>query len=63
MHDLTLAARYSDRVLLLADGAIVADGPPATVLTPATLEQRYRTTAYVATHESQPIVVPWRRTD
>lgn len=60
LHDLTLAARYSDRVLLLADGAIVEDGSPAAVLTARTLEHRYRTTAYVAVHEGQPIVVPWR---
>ncbi|MDX2153767.1 MAG: ABC transporter ATP-binding protein [Bryobacteraceae bacterium] len=34
-HDLNLAATYSDRVLLLSNGAVAADGPPAGVLTPA----------------------------
>jgi iron complex transport system ATP-binding protein len=28
MHDLALAARHADRVILLSQGAIVADGPP-----------------------------------
>src|SRR6185295_14622555 len=29
MHDLTLAARYADRVLVINEGRIVAEGPPA----------------------------------
>ncbi|TVQ85673.1 MAG: ABC transporter ATP-binding protein [Chromatiaceae bacterium] len=33
IHDLNLAARYCDRLLLLADGGIQADGPPTAVLT------------------------------
>ncbi len=33
-HDLELAARYADRLLLIADGELRAQGPPNTVLTP-----------------------------
>jgi iron complex transport system ATP-binding protein len=33
MHDLALAARYADRLILIKDGAILADGPPQAVLT------------------------------
>jgi iron complex transport system ATP-binding protein len=33
LHDLTAAARWCDRVALLRDGALVAVGPPAEVLT------------------------------
>jgi len=33
-HDLELAARYADRLLLLDDGELRAEGPPASVLTP-----------------------------
>jgi iron complex transport system ATP-binding protein len=32
MHDLTLAARFADRVLVMDRGALVADGPPAQAL-------------------------------
>ncbi|MEU3747204.1 MULTISPECIES: ABC transporter ATP-binding protein [Streptomyces] len=33
MHDLSLAARYCDRLLLLHHGRLIAAGPPTTVLT------------------------------
>ncbi len=32
LHDLNLAARYADRIVVLSRGRVVADGPPATVL-------------------------------
>jgi iron complex transport system ATP-binding protein len=38
IHDLSLASRFADRILLLAEGRIVADGPPAAVLTEPHLE-------------------------
>ena len=34
LHDVSLAVRYCDRLGLLADGELVAEGAPATVLTP-----------------------------
>lgn len=46
LHDLTLAARFCDRVLVLADGTVAADGPPGEVLTPALLAQVYGITAF-----------------
>jgi ABC-type cobalamin/Fe3+-siderophores transport systems, ATPase components len=33
-HDLNLAAAYADRVVVLADGRVVADAPPAEALNP-----------------------------
>ncbi len=41
MHDLTLAAQYADRMLLLDAGRVVADGPPADVLTEALIATHY----------------------
>ena len=38
LHDLNLAARYSDRLVMIAGGAVAASGPAAEVLT----EQRVR---------------------
>ncbi len=38
-HDLDLAARFANRVVLLAGGRIVADAEPAQVLQPQVLEQ------------------------
>ncbi|HTJ59404.1 MAG TPA: ABC transporter ATP-binding protein [Devosiaceae bacterium] len=41
LHDLNLAARYAEQVLMLADGRIAFDGPPAAALTPPRLAQIY----------------------
>jgi len=37
MHDLTLAARFADRVLVMNEGSIVAEGAPAEALAPERL--------------------------
>ncbi|GAB4571880.1 MAG: ABC transporter ATP-binding protein [Anaerolineae bacterium] len=39
LHDLPLAARFCDRVVMLAQGRVVADGTPAEVFTAYRLEQ------------------------
>ena len=39
LHDLNLALRYADQVLLLQDGRVQADGPPLQVLDPATVRR------------------------
>ena len=39
LHDLTLAARHADRVVVLDQGAVVADGPPLKALSPAVLKR------------------------
>lgn len=38
LHDLVLAARYSDRIMAIHNGSIAFDGPPREVLQPAILE-------------------------
>ena len=59
IHDLTLAARSCDRLLLLADSELRADGPPEQVLTPDTLARFFAVRATVERDErGRPIVVP-----
>ncbi|PZE54402.1 ABC transporter ATP-binding protein [Curtobacterium sp. MCPF17_047] len=60
LHDLTLAARYSDRLVVLHDGGVVADGTPAEVLTPAVLERAFGLLARVVPDPvtGAPMVVP-----
>ncbi|MDR5651065.1 ABC transporter ATP-binding protein [Ruixingdingia sedimenti] len=41
LHDLTLAAHWADRILLLSDGRLAAAGTPDDVLTPETLARVY----------------------
>jgi iron complex transport system ATP-binding protein len=51
LHDLNLAALYCDRVALLKAGRLVRVGPPADVITYATLTDVYETEVYVATND------------
>ncbi|GAA3750619.1 ABC transporter ATP-binding protein [Leifsonia bigeumensis] len=41
LHDLTLAAGYSDNVIVLSHGRVVASGPTAETLTPALIGEVY----------------------
>lgn len=41
VHDLSLASRYFDRLILLKEGRILHDGPPPEVLQTTTLENAY----------------------
>lgn len=45
LHDLSLAARYCDRLLLLHGGRLVAEGPPREVLTPRLLAEVFEVDA------------------
>lgn len=60
MHDLTLAARFCDRLILMAEGRVVADGTPVEVLTSETLSRYYGVTANIAVHEKELLVMPWK---
>ena len=42
LHDLSIAARWSDRIIVLAEGKVAADGAPAVAITPAVLADVYR---------------------
>ncbi|MFD5702833.1 ABC transporter ATP-binding protein [Streptomyces lasiicapitis] len=45
LHDLSLAARHCDRLLLMHGGRLVADGPPKDVLTPRLLAEVFEVDA------------------
>jgi iron complex transport system ATP-binding protein len=60
LHDLGLAARFCGRVLMMRDGAVVADGPPGTALGDASIRAHYRVEPLISTHDGEPVIVPWR---
>lgn len=47
LHDLTLAAEFAERVLILREGRILADGPPDSTLTEANLAQAFNVRARI----------------
>jgi len=61
LHDLTMAARYCSRLLLIDEGKLVADGTPAQVLTAERLTAVYGITAMIDTANGAPIIVPLAR--
>lgn len=67
LHDLNHAARYSQRLIALKKGSIVADGPVAEVFTTPILEDLYDVKAVVTTLEQQgckyPICFPYTATE
>ncbi|MCB5182974.1 ABC transporter ATP-binding protein [Streptomyces antimicrobicus] len=50
LHDLNLAASFCDRLYVLHEGRVVADGAPAEVLTEALLREVYGVRAHVSPH-------------
>jgi iron complex transport system ATP-binding protein len=58
LHDLTLAARWCDRILLLKEGRLAAEGPPADVLTPERLIDVFGVVAHIDHDEGGMILAP-----
>ncbi|MGG7450998.1 ABC transporter ATP-binding protein [Plantibacter auratus] len=60
LHDLTLAGRYSDRLVVVGGGRVIADGTPWEVLTPAVLREAFDLDAIVIPDPSSgsPLIVP-----
>lgn len=50
VHDVNLASLYCDRVILLRDGAVLADGTPQDVITPPLLRRCYGADVHVFPH-------------
>lgn len=62
LHDLSLAARYCDRLILLDNGKVKADGAPSEVLTPQNLRDTYRIEALIG-GEGERFVLPVKRVE
>ncbi len=58
LHDLGLAARHCTRLVLLARGRLVAEGPPGAVLTEANLARVFRIRAFHAETDAGPVFQP-----
>jgi iron complex transport system ATP-binding protein len=61
MHDLSLATRYCDELVLLDKGELVAHGEASTVLSDRHLQQVYGIEVARGTKDDDVFVVPWRR--
>ena len=60
LHDLVLASRFCDRILLLHQGKIMASGRPEEVFSPEHLKTSYHIEAKYGTEDGF-YVVPWKR--
>ena len=58
-HDLGLAARFADTVLVLSGGRLVANGAPAQALSEQIVGDVFRVSAYRAEHRREAVIVPW----
>jgi iron complex transport system ATP-binding protein len=58
LHDLTLAARFCDRLIALKDGGIVVD-VAAAELTPSQVSEIYGVEAFVGERAGERFVLPW----
>jgi iron complex transport system ATP-binding protein len=59
-HDLNLAARFADSLLLLAGGRAIASGPPTDVLTQQTVETVFSWPVTMQTVDGRPQMIPLR---
>ena len=57
LHDLSIAARFADRMILLKHGRIIAEGRPRDVLTEANLAAAYAVKASLREIDGLPVVV------
>lgn len=53
LHDLSLAARYCDRVLIMKEGQLLGEGATDTVMTESALESLFEIPFYTASHHGR----------
>ncbi len=63
LHDLVLAARFSDRVIAMRSGQVEFDGPPRQVLEPVGLERVFGCPMMILTDPDSGLPIPLPRPD
>jgi iron complex transport system ATP-binding protein len=58
-HDLGLAARFADLVLVLSGGRLVAQGTPQEALSEQLMADVFRVSAYRADYRNEAVILPW----
>src|ERR1700681_4884445 len=58
-HDLGLAARFADMVLVLSDGRLVSQGAATEALSEQVMADVFRISAYRAEFQREAVIVPW----
>lgn len=58
-HDLGLAARFADRILVMEAGRLVAHGEPGEALSEDVLSRVFGIEAFRSRHRGEPVLVPW----
>ncbi len=59
LHDLTLAGRFCDRLILLARGGVLAQGRAEQVLSDDNVEAAYGVEVVRGRHGGMPYLIPW----
>ena len=60
MHDLALASRYADRLVIMQAGRIAAEGAPAQVLDARRLAEVFGIEAAFAERDGERLIALWR---
>jgi iron complex transport system ATP-binding protein len=58
-HDLGLAARFADTVMVMQAGRLARIGPPAQALSPDILAEVFQIDAFRGEWKGEPVIVPW----
>jgi len=61
LHDLSLAARFCNRLVLMNHGKLIAEGEPVNVLTPENLANVYGISAHVDCRDDGVVIIPIKR--
>ncbi len=58
LHDINMAARFSDHIVLMRNGEILEFGPPHLVITPENIARVYEVPVEIMAYKNYPVVLP-----